>query len=76
MELCLTKPDGRGAKSQAHGFLLTTGSGSATSPLYGDFLTDREGYHQLSVKIMEPGKSPTRAYLKAEYEAPATSTKF
>jgi alpha-amylase len=76
VELRVDKPDTRGAKSKDQGQHLKQGSASNDPPLYLEFKADREGYHQLSARIVESQQPPTRAYIKVEYEAPATSEKF
>jgi alpha-amylase len=76
IDLTIYKPDTRGAKSQQHGLFTITGSASSLTPLSLQFTADREGYHQLSARIADLNQSPTRAYIKVEYEAPAVSDKF
>lgn len=75
IELRIAKPIPSGAKSNFEGY-YKAGQTSSDSPLYFEFETDREGYHQLSVKVTEESQSPTRAYLKVDYEAPAISDKY
>lgn len=76
VEILVKKPDENGSKSQTEGTFQKQGKASNQAPLYLEFMTDREGYHQLSAKVVEQNQHPTRAYLKTEYEAPATSNKY
>ena len=76
IELRVDKPDIKGAKSKDQGQYLEKGNGSDNNPLYLEFSADREGYHQLSARIIENDQTPTTAYIKVEYEAPAVSDKF
>jgi alpha-amylase len=76
VELRVYKPDAQGKKSQDQGQYSITGETSNDRPLYLEFQTDVEGYHQLAAKITTADQSSTRAYLKVEYAAPATSNKF
>ena len=68
-------PDAQGQKSRDQGQFSITGEASNDRPLYLEFQADVEGYHQLAAKLPTPSAS-TRAYLKVEYTAPATSNKF
>ena len=45
-------------------------------PLYLEFTAGREGYYQFAAKLSRDADTPTRAYLKVEYEAPRTSQAF
>jgi hypothetical protein len=76
VELRVYKPDAQGKKSQDQGQYSITGETSNDRPLYLEFQTDVEGYHQLAAKITTADQSSTRAYLKVEYAAPVTSNKF
>lgn len=76
VELRVYKPDVQGQKSKDHGQYSITGETSNDRPLYLEFQTDVEGYHQLAAKISTADQPPTRAYLKVEYAAPPTSNKF
>jgi alpha-amylase len=75
IELRIAKPGPDGKKSDTEG-LYRIGQASRDAPLYLEFETDREGYHQLSAKITDITQAPTRTYVKVEYEAPAISNKF
>ena len=75
LELRVAKPGLSGEKSNTEGH-YKAGQTSRDTPVYFEFKTDREGYHQLSAKIIEAGQPPTRAFIKVEYEAPAISDKF
>jgi alpha-amylase len=75
IELRVAKPMASGVKSNSEGY-YKAGRTSSDTPLYFEFETDREGYHQLAAKIIEASQPPTRAYIKVEYEAPAISDKF
>ena len=70
------KPDEDGKKSKDDGHIDATGHSSNEEGLFLEFDADREGYYQLSARMTNPDHLPTRAYLKAEYRAPATSEKF
>jgi alpha-amylase len=74
--LRVDKPDEQGSKSNRRESHRKTGTAFNTKPLYLEFKVVREGYHQLSAKLMEGSQSPARVYLKVEYEAPAASDKF
>jgi alpha-amylase len=76
VELRVEKPDMNGAKSRVEGDYSTSGPASADVPLFLEFRADREGYHQLSARIINGDQGPTKGYLKVEYQAPATSEKF
>ncbi|UCF91257.1 MAG: DUF1939 domain-containing protein [Desulfobacterales bacterium] len=76
IQLRVAKPAADGSQSKQHGHYLKTAPASNTIPLFLAFETDREGYHQLAVGIAHEDQSPTRAYVKVEYEAPAVSDKF
>ena len=75
IELRIAKPSLDGEKRNSEGY-YKAGKSSRDIPLYYEFETEREGYHQLSAKITDSAQAPTRAYLKVEYEAPAVSDKF
>ena len=74
--LKVNKPGPHGSKSNRNGYYRKTGTASNSRPVYLEFEVAQEGYHQLSAKLMEETQSPTRVYLKVEYEAPAASDKF
>jgi len=76
VELRINKPDMKGAKRNDQGQHQKEGPAANNLPVTLEFTADREGYHQLSARIIDDSQSPTQAYLKVEYEAPATSTKF
>ncbi len=76
VELQVFRPAADGSKSRADSSCSKTGETSNTAPLTYEFTADREGYHQLLAKIGGGDTTPTRAYVKVEYEAPATSDKF
>jgi alpha-amylase len=75
-EVRILKPDGAGAKSTASGQHDATGAMSNAAPLSLTFTADREGYHQIAARLTDGAERPTRAYVKAEYEAPRRSDKF
>ena len=76
VELRVYKPDAQGQKSRDQGQFNITGEASNDRPLYLEFQADIEGYHQLAARITDANQPSTRAYLKIEYAAPATSNKF
>lgn len=76
VELRVYQPDAEGKKSTDQGQFSITGETSNDRPLYLEFQAGVEGYHQLAAKITDTNQPPTRAYLKVEYAAPPTSTKF
>jgi alpha-amylase len=76
VEVRVFEPDQTGAKSTTSGQHDASGPTSNTTPLTLQFTAAREGYHQLSARLTEADETPTRAYVKAEYEAPAASDKF
>ncbi len=71
----IAKPSLDGEKRNIEGY-YKAGQSSHDIPLYHEFETEREGYHQLSAKITDATQAPTRAFIKVEYEAPALSDKF
>ena len=75
IELRIAKPKPNGEKDNTEGY-FKAGPAAGDAPLYFEFETDREGYHQLSAKAVEAGQPPIRADIKVEYEAPAVSDKF
>jgi hypothetical protein len=75
LELRVAKPGLNGEKSNIEGY-FKGGQTSLDMPLYFEFGTDREGYHQLSARITGDNQPPTRAVIQVEYEAPAQSDKF
>jgi len=75
IELRIAKPKPNGEKNNTEGY-FKAGPAAGDAPLYFEFETDREGYHQLSAKAVEAGQPPIRADIKVEYEAPAVSDKF
>lgn len=76
VELLVHKPDASGAKSRTSGEHTASGTSSNRDALYLEFTAEREGYHQLSARIANAAQAATRAYVKVDYEAPATSDKF
>lgn len=76
IELQVYKPDKNGAKSKDQGQYQKKGNASDNKPLYFEFIADREGYHQLSARIIKDDQTPITAYIKVDYEAPAVSDKF
>jgi alpha-amylase len=76
VEVRVLNPDEEGNKSVSSGQHEAQGSTSNTEPLTLEFTALREGYHQLTARLSNAGAGKTRAYVKAEYEAPATSDKF
>jgi alpha-amylase len=75
-EIRVYKPDGNGAKSREEGEQAQLGQASNTAPLFLEFTSEREGYHQLAATLLQATQASTRGYIKVEYEAPATSDKF
>jgi len=73
--LRILNPGPNGQKAADQGRHDAAGPADNHSPLYLEFTADREGYHQLSGSL-DDGEAPSRAWLKAEYEAPAESDKF
>jgi alpha-amylase len=69
------KPAEDGHKASDQGEHEKSGDATATQPLFMEFTTECEGYHQLCAALSETG-IPTRGYLKVEYEAPATTDKY
>ena len=76
VRLQIYEPDGQGNKSRSDGIKTKAGETSNHTPLVMEFNASREGYHQLSAKLANGQRGPTRAYIKVEYEAPAESDKF
>ena len=70
------KPDASGAKSRTSGEHTASGTSSNRDALYLEFTAEREGYHQLSARLADAAQAAIRAYVKVDYEAPATSDKF
>jgi alpha-amylase len=75
-EIRVLKPDGAGARSATSGDHAASGTTSNSTPLRLTFTADREGYHQLIARLTDGSEQPTRAYVKAAYEAPRQSNKF
>ena len=76
LEVRAFKPMASGAKSSTEGHHAQSALASNGSPVTLTFTSDREGYHQLAVQITNSAQQPTRAYVKVDYQAPATSVKF
>lgn len=76
VELRVLNPRSDGGKATDQGSHSQVGDSSNTSPASLQFTTSREGYHQLTARLTGAGQTPTRAYIKVEYEAPQTSNKF
>jgi len=76
VELHVHEPDEQGNKSLSASVHTKEGKTSNYTPLFLEFKTSREGYHQLSAKLITETQTPTRAFIKVEYEAPAESEKF
>lgn len=76
VDLKVSKPNQAGAKATDQGEYIVNGFSAPNTPLYMQFLSDREGYHQLSAKQSEDIGNKTKAYIKVEYEGPAYSQKF
>ena len=76
LDLRVSLPAGSGAKATDQGQHEKQGIASPNQPVYLEFTAAREGYYQLAAKLRQASDSPVRAYLKVEYEAPRTSTKF
>jgi alpha-amylase len=74
VELTMHEPDAEGEKSRSAGQMTATGSADRDVPLVLEVVAEKEGYHQLSVRLVS-GEA-TRAYVKVEYEAPRESSKF
>lgn len=75
VRLAALKPGDDGAKRLDQGAFTGDGDAGPNTPLILEFTADREGYHQLTAEGLD-GSSCTRAYLKAEYQAPRESDKF
>jgi alpha-amylase len=76
LDLRVSLPAGSGAKATDQGQHEKQGIASPNQPVYLEFTAVREGYYQVAAKLGQASDSPVRAYLKVEYEAPRTSTKF
>ena len=76
MDLQVSSPMPSGGKARNQGQLGKQGLASRDVPLFLEFVAGREGYYQLEAKLHESNDTGVRAYLKVEYEAPATSSKF
>jgi alpha-amylase len=76
VEIQAYKPSADGAKSTSEGHHSHMGTASNGSAATLEFQADREGYHQLAVRITNDDQDPTRAYVKVEYQAPPQSDKF
>jgi len=75
-ELRVWNPAEDGVKSRDGGRHETSGSASNTKPLRLEFTAGKEGYHLLEARLTDIDQAPARAYVKAEYQAPAKSGKF
>ena len=75
-ELRVDKPDDTGAKRRDQGYYLAAGQTSNTTAIMLEFTAEREGYHVLSARLLTADDTPSQAYLKVEYAAPATSEKY
>ncbi len=75
-DLKVSKPGSDGKKATDQGEHLANGPAAPERPLYLEFIADREGYHQLAAKKSNDVGTPTRGYIKVEYEASVTSQKF
>ena len=76
LRLAVYRPDATGQKSRTEGDSHKRGTATNDAPLVLEFTADREGYHAVAAKLTNAAQTPTRAYLKVEYEAPRTSGKF
>jgi alpha-amylase len=76
VNLRVFNPDDEGKKSTTSGHHEISGATSNTEPLTLELTAEQEGYHQLAARLAEDDEQPTRAYVKATYEAPAVSNKF
>jgi alpha-amylase len=76
VELRVYKPNTQGQKSKDQGQYSIAGETSNEHPLYLEFQTEAEGYHQLAARITNANQLSTRAYLKVEYAAPPPTNKF
>lgn len=74
-ELAAMNPGPNGEKSTQHGQHPNAGKATASQPLELVFTAAGEGYHRLAARLAA-NEQPAKAYLKVEYEAPATSDKF
>jgi alpha-amylase len=74
-EVAAMNPGPKGEKSTQHGQHATAGQAAATQPLEFVFTAANEGYYCLAARLAQ-GQQPPKAYLRVEYEAPATSDKF
>src|SRR5207248_3231448 len=68
LDLRLTAPALDGAKATHQGRHEKQGAASPDTPLYLEFVAEREGYYQLAARLSQAGDQPTRVYLKVEYE--------
>lgn len=75
VRLSALRPSSDGAKRDNQGGHQNDGQAGPQTPLVLEFIADREGYHQLRAQGL-PGGACTRAYLKADYQAPRESDKF
>ncbi|MCP4629627.1 MAG: DUF1939 domain-containing protein [bacterium] len=75
IELRIAKPGVIGEKNNIEGY-YKAGQTARETPLYFEFETDREGYYQLSAKIIAASQLPSRAFIEVDYEAPARTDKF
>lgn len=76
VEVRALKPSDTGSRSDQNGHHEQSGAASNTSAATLQFTADREGYHQIRVRITDASQQPTRAYVKVDYAAPATSDRF
>lgn len=76
IDLRVRRPASTGAKAGNQGQQDQQGFAAPDTPLFLQFTADREGYFQLAAKLAQSGDTPTRAYVKVEYEAPRESTRF
>jgi alpha-amylase len=76
LDLRVSKPASDGAKTIDQGQHEKQGLAATDTPLYLEFTANREGYYQLAAKLSQDTATPTRGYLKVEYEAPQVSQKF
>jgi alpha-amylase len=76
VELRVSRPDMRGAKSTTDGEWTTRAHATGQKPAQLEFRADREGYYTLAARLTNPAQAPTRAYIKIDYEAPGNTSKF
>lgn len=75
-EIAVFLPDDKGNKQRTQGTRKKQGSASNNQALTLSFKSTREGYYQIAARLKGNSTKCTRAYIKANYQAPAVSDKF